>query len=58
MRGGIGRVKARLNKVLTETVPMNGHANGHGPDGHGDGEHPAAIGSSAERDADGEHGSR
>ncbi len=56
MRGGIGRVKSRLNKILTETVPMNGHANGHGPDGHGDGEHPAAIGSSSERDGDGEHG--
>ena len=52
MRGGIGRIKARLNKIVTETVPMNGHANGHGPDGHGPDEHePASIGS-AERDGD------
>jgi ubiquinol-cytochrome c reductase cytochrome b subunit len=43
MRSGVGRVKARLNKVLAESVPMNGH----GADGHGaDGEHArAAIGS-------------
>jgi ubiquinol-cytochrome c reductase cytochrome b subunit len=61
MRGGIGRVRARLNRIVTETVPMNGHgANGHGPngdgtghgqDGHGavtDGEQaPAAIGSAS-----------
>ena len=58
MRGSIGRIKSRLNKIVTETVPMNGHANGHGPDDHGDGEHPpAAIGSSSERDGGGEHGS-
>jgi len=57
MRGSIGRVKARLNKIVTETVPMNGHgadghgANGHGANGHGPDEHdqPAAIGS-RERD--------
>ncbi len=36
MRGTLGRVKLRLNKIVTETVPMNGHgANGHGPNGHG-----------------------
>jgi ubiquinol-cytochrome c reductase cytochrome b subunit len=47
LRGGVGRVKARLNKVLTETVPMNGHgANGHAPDG----EHPPAAIGSPERD--------
>ncbi|HEY3906614.1 MAG TPA: ubiquinol-cytochrome c reductase cytochrome b subunit [Streptosporangiaceae bacterium] len=35
MRGGLGRVKARLNKLVTESVPVNGHgANGHGPNGH------------------------
>jgi quinol---cytochrome-c reductase cytochrome b subunit len=46
MRRGIGRVKARLNKVVLERVPANGQGpNGHGPDGHGpDGEH-AAVGS-------------
>jgi quinol---cytochrome-c reductase cytochrome b subunit len=47
LRGGIGRVKARLNKVLAETAPMNGHgANGHAPDA----EHPPAAIGSAERD--------
>jgi len=52
MRRGVGRVKARLNKVLTESVPMNGHgANGHGPDDHGDEHARAAIGS-AEQGAD------
>jgi ubiquinol-cytochrome c reductase cytochrome b subunit len=35
MRGALGKVRARLDKVVTESVPMNGHANGHGPDGHG-----------------------
>ena len=50
MRGGVGRVKARLNKVLTESVPMdghgaNGHGNGHGPDEHGAEHARAAIGS-------------
>jgi len=35
MRGGLGRVKARLNKIVTESVPMNGHANGHGAVEHG-----------------------
>jgi len=39
MRRTVGRVKARLNKVLAESVPMNGHGNG----AHPDGEH-AAIG--------------
>jgi len=65
MRRGVGRVKARLNKVLTESVPMNGHGpNGHGPDGHGaDGDHArAALGPSAHEEHDdadggsGEHG--
>jgi len=37
MRGGLGRVKARLNKIVTESVPMNGHANGHGAVEHGNG---------------------
>src|SRR5262252_3102132 len=55
MRGGIGRVKARLNKIVTETVPMNGHgANGHGPNGHG--EH-AAIGSGDRDQGEGDGGS-
>ena len=47
MRGGIGRIKARLNKIVTETIPVNGLGeNGHGPDGHGE---PAGI-SSGDRD--------
>ena len=55
MRGGIGRVKARLNKIVTETVPMNGHgANGHGHDGH---DQPAAIGSGDRDRGEGEGGS-
>ena len=57
MRGGIGRIKARLNKVVNENVPMNGHANGHGPNGQEDHGEPAAIGSSSERDGSGEHDS-
>jgi hypothetical protein len=31
---------------VTESVPLNGHANGHGPNGHGahaDEEHPAVT---------------
>ncbi len=54
MRGGVGRAKARMNKVLAESVPMNGHGDGHGPDGHGaDGEPThAAIGSPEHEAAD------
>jgi ubiquinol-cytochrome c reductase cytochrome b subunit len=63
MRRGVGRVKARLNKVLTETVPMNGHGanghgDGHGPDGQGaDAEHARAALGSAQQDQDAEGGS-
>jgi ubiquinol-cytochrome c reductase cytochrome b subunit len=35
MRGGLGRVRERLNKVVTESVPLDGHGDGYG--GHGDG---------------------
>src|ERR1022692_2379010 len=38
LRGGLGRVKVRLYKVLTESVQMNGHG-GHGPGAHGHGSH-------------------
>ena len=37
-RGAIGKVRARLNTILTESVELpgsNGHTNGHGADGHG-----------------------
>jgi hypothetical protein len=39
MRGGLGRVRERLYKVVTESAPMpeHVHGNGHG-NGHGDGQ--------------------
>jgi len=44
MRGNLGRAKARMNKIVNESVPMNGHgANGHGPDGHGPNGHGASA---------------
>jgi ubiquinol-cytochrome c reductase cytochrome b subunit len=49
MRGSLGRVRERLNKVVTESVPLDGHGNGYGGNGHGnghgDGDHaePAAV---------------
>jgi ubiquinol-cytochrome c reductase cytochrome b subunit len=47
MRGGLGRVRERLYKVITESAPMpeQVHGNGHG-NGHGDGQ----------LEADGHHG--
>jgi hypothetical protein len=59
MRGGLGRVKTRLNKIVTENVPVNGHGgdghgpNGHGPGAHADDEHAAVTAGSHESDADG-----
>ena len=54
MRGGLGRVKARLNKIVTESVPMNGHgANGHGPNGHG--EHEEVEHAAISSGSDGDH---
>ncbi len=51
MRGGIGRVKARLNKVVNESVPLNGQANGHGPNGHGPNGHgPNGHGATADEE--------
>ncbi len=42
MRGGLGRVKARLNKIVNESVPIDEHgANGHGANGHGANGHGA-----------------
>jgi ubiquinol-cytochrome c reductase cytochrome b subunit len=35
MRGTVGRVRLRLNKLVNENIPADGHGNGHGPDGHG-----------------------
>src|SRR6185437_7591443 len=59
MRGGLGRVKTRLNKMVTESIPVNGHgANGHGPNGHApqegdehapqEGDEHAALGSGSQ----------
>jgi hypothetical protein len=46
VRGGMGRVRERVNEVLTESVPMDGHGGGYGEhgNGHGNGHaEPAAI---------------
>jgi ubiquinol-cytochrome c reductase cytochrome b subunit len=49
MRGGLGRVRERMYKVITESAPMPAmHENGHG-NGHGDGQ-------LAETDGQGGHG--
>jgi ubiquinol-cytochrome c reductase cytochrome b subunit len=44
-RGGLGRVRERLNAVLTESVPIDAHGDGYGAgNGHGNGHaEPAAI---------------
>ncbi len=63
MRKGMGRVRARLNKIVSESVPASG--NGHGGNGHGgDGGHaiengsvPAAIGAGEHGGADDQEGS-
>jgi ubiquinol-cytochrome c reductase cytochrome b subunit len=54
MRGGLGRVREGMYKVLTESVPMethgNGHGNGHGEaDGHAEPSH-APVPSGSEQD--------
>jgi ubiquinol-cytochrome c reductase cytochrome b subunit len=62
MRGGLGRVRLRLNEVLNESVPMDGHGDGYGHgNGHGNGhreaeagEEPAAIPAGVERASDAE----
>src|SRR5215472_16621692 len=49
MRGGLGRVRERMYKVITESAPMPPvHGNGHG-NGHGDGQ-------LADTDGSGGHG--
>ncbi|MHB1433228.1 MAG: cytochrome bc1 complex cytochrome b subunit [Streptosporangiaceae bacterium] len=53
MRKGMGRVRVRLNKIVTESVPANG--NGHGGDsGHAleNGSVPAAVGAAEHGGAD------
>ncbi len=59
MRGGLGRVRQGMYKVLTESVPIEAHGNGHG-DGHGEadaepGHAPVPSGSEQGGDED-EHG--
>jgi ubiquinol-cytochrome c reductase cytochrome b subunit len=41
LRGGLGKLRERLNKVVTESVPLDGHGNGYGGhgNGHGNGHH-------------------
>ncbi len=62
LRGGLGRLRVRLNKALAESVPLElhgngygGHGNGHG-NGRGDGHaaEPAAIPSGGQQGAGGE----
>jgi ubiquinol-cytochrome c reductase cytochrome b subunit len=66
-RGALGQARERAYKVLTESVPLDGHGNGYGGhgnghgDGHGDGqaEEPAAISSAEHADdssGDGQEG--
>jgi ubiquinol-cytochrome c reductase cytochrome b subunit len=62
MRGSRGRVKERLNQIVTESVPLDGHGDGHGDGQHGNGHGPdatagqAAIGSAEHDEAgDGDH---
>jgi len=48
-RGPLGKLRLRLNRVLTEGVPLaepNGHPNGHGEVGHPE---PAAVSAGGER---------
>jgi ubiquinol-cytochrome c reductase cytochrome b subunit len=57
MRGGAGRIRLALNRVVTETVPIdgNGHGNGYGHgNGHGNG-HAEPAGHAALPSGDGEH---
>ena len=57
MRGGLGRVRERLYKVVTESVPMgnghDGHGNGHAIEGNGH-DH-AAVGSGPGTSGAGQH---
>jgi ubiquinol-cytochrome c reductase cytochrome b subunit len=59
MRGGLGRVRERLDEVLAESVPMDGHGDGYGGhgNGHGNGHaEPAAIPSGGDRASGGDGG--
>ena len=63
MRGAIGKVRGRLNKVINESVPMDGgHGNGYGAPhcnchdaaalGSGQGDQAVAAGVAADGDPD------
>jgi len=59
MRGGLGRVRERLYKVVTETAPAaqpNGHGNGHGPgrgiEGNGHGHTAVSAGAGSVQDGE------
>jgi ubiquinol-cytochrome c reductase cytochrome b subunit len=55
MRGGMGRVRSGLARWVTESIPPDGHGNGHGPNGHGahaEGDEHAPIGSGEPDTAD------
>jgi ubiquinol-cytochrome c reductase cytochrome b subunit len=61
LRGGLGKLRVRLNKVVTESVPLDAHGNGYGGhgNGHGNGhgaEHAAipSGGQQAEDEGDGD----
>jgi ubiquinol-cytochrome c reductase cytochrome b subunit len=58
LRGGLGRLRVRLNKALAESVPLELHGNGYGGhgNGHGNGQaaEPAAIPSGGQQGAGGE----
>jgi len=66
MRGAIGKVRERLYRVVTESVPLpagNGHGNGHAAlegDGHGEGDGRgnghAAVSSGQDQDGAGQSG--
>jgi ubiquinol-cytochrome c reductase cytochrome b subunit len=55
MRGGLGRVRERLYKVVTESAPIpeanghhgNGHGNGHAVEGNGHGQAAISTGATA-----------
>jgi hypothetical protein len=41
-RGGLGRARQEMYKVLSESVPADGHGNGYGHgNGHGEPDHAA-----------------
>ncbi len=60
LRGGLGKLRLRLNKVVTESVPLDVHGNGYGGNGHGNGHAAghAAIPSGEQEQPEGTPGER